>query len=83
MTTFKVQFRITNVRQRVGVILYNITHNAEKTSVVTGINLPEKYWNKYKASVVANNQTISYIDRIEADLLLLKLIDRKLSDKIK
>ena len=82
MATFKVQFRITNLRQRVGVILYNITHNAEKTSVVTGINLPEKYWHKYKASVVANNQTISYISRIEADLLLLKLIDRRLSDKI-
>ena len=83
MATFKVQFKITNVRQRVGVILYNITHNAEKTSVVTGMNLPEIYWNKYKASVVANNQTISYIDRIEADILLLKLIDRRLSDKIK
>ena len=82
MATFKVQFKITNVRQRVGVILYRITHNGENTSVITGIKLPEKYWNKYKASIVANNQTISYIDRIEADLLLLKRIDKRLSDKI-
>lgn len=82
MTTFKVQFKITNVRQRVGVILYRITHNGENTSVITGIKLPEKYWNKYKASIVANNQTISYIDRIEADLQLLKRIDKRLSDKI-
>ena len=82
MTTFKVQFKITNVRQRVGVILYNIVHNGENTSVITGIKLPEKYWNKYKASIVSNNQTISYIDRIEADLQLLKRIDKRLSDKI-
>ena len=82
MATFKVQFKITNVRQRVGVILYNIAHNGENTSVITGIKLPEKYWNKYKASIVANNQTISYIDRIEADLELLKQIDKRLSDKI-
>lgn len=82
MTTFKVQFKITNVKQRVGVILYRITHNGENTSVITGIKLPEKYWNKYKASIVSNNQTISYIDRIEADLQLLKRIDKRLSDKI-
>ena len=35
MTTFKVQFKITNVKQRVGVILYRITHNGENTSVLT------------------------------------------------
>ena len=81
MATFKVQFKITNVKQRVGVILYRITHNGENTSVITGIKLPEKYWNKYKASIVSNNQTISYIDRIEADLQLLKRIDKRLSEK--